>query len=101
MAFQSDILLPAASALAVPLLIVGAPETGRPVLVVAPPGSDAARLLDLVGQADGRVLRGAGVAWMAVAVSERADFPERLRDAGAWVVVNAGGVAGCPPMRAP
>ena len=101
MAFQSDILLPAASALAVPLLILGTPETGRPVLVVASPGSDAARLLDLVGQADGRVLRGTGVAWMAVAVSERADFPQRLREAGAWAVVNAASVAGCPPTRAP
>ncbi|MCJ2084259.1 hypothetical protein [Methylobacterium sp. J-090] len=101
MAFLSDSVLPAATALGIPLLLLGTPETGRPVLVIAPPGSGAARIFDLVGRADGRVLRGAGLAWMAVAVSERPDFPRRLRDAGAWAVVSASSVAGCPTTREP
>jgi hypothetical protein len=101
MTFLSDSLLPATTALGIPLLLMGSPETGRPVLVVAPPGTDSARLLDIVGRADGRVLRGAGPGWMAVAVSEHADFPRRLRDAGAWIVVSASTVAGCPATDTP
>ena len=97
----SDLLLPLAMAVGVPLLIVGAPEIGRPVLVIAPPGSSVVEILDLVGRADGRILRGTGLAWMAVAVSEHSDFPQRLRDAGAWAVVNASSVAGCPTTREP
>lgn len=101
MTLLSDSVLPVATALGIPLLILGAPETGRPVLVIAVPGSAAARIFDLVGRADGRVLRGTGVTWMAVAVSEHPDFPRRLRDAGAWAVVNASSVAGCPTTREP
>lgn len=101
MTLLSDSVLPAATALGIPLLILGAPETGRPVLVIAPPGSGATRILDLVGRADGRILRGAGLTWMAVAVSEHPDFPQRLRAAGAWAVVNASSVAGCPTTREP
>lgn len=99
MTLLSDSLLPATTALGIPLLLLGAPETGRPVLVVAPPGTAPARLLDIVGRADGRVLRGAGPGWMTVALSEHADFPRRLREAGAWFVVNASNVAGCPATR--
>ena len=101
MALLTESFLPATMALAIPFLVLGTPETGRPVLVVAPPGSDAGRLLDLVGRADGRVLRSAGVPWMVVAVSGHPDFPRRLRDAGAWAVVNASSVAGCPTAREP
>lgn len=98
MALLSDLLVPFAMAIGIPLLIVGAPEAGRPVLVIAPPWSNAIRLLELIREADGRVLREAG---MAVAVSEHADFPQRLRAAGAWVVVNASSVSGCPTTREP
>jgi len=101
MTLLSDSLLPATTALGIPLLLLGVPETGRPVLVVAPPGTDPARLLDIVGRADGRILRGAGPGWMAVAVSDHADFPRRLREAGAWIVVNAYRVAGCPATAIP
>lgn len=101
MALLSDLLVPFAMAIGIPLLFVGAPEAGRPVLVIAPPWSNAIRLLELIREADGRVLREAGMAGMAVAVSEHADFPQRLRAAGAWVVVNATSVAGCPTTREP
>lgn len=91
-------LLPLMLSLGMPLVTLLPTQAGQPVFVVAAPWSDPVRTIDLVGRADGAVLRGTAIPWIAVAVSPRPDFPARLRRAGAWIVVNAALVTGCGPV---
>ncbi|GJD31091.1 hypothetical protein PMNALOAF_2344 [Methylobacterium adhaesivum] len=69
MMVPSDSLLPAITALGIPL---GTPETARPSLVIAPPGTGQARFLDGIGRAS-----------------------------KAWIVVNTSSVAGRPAADSP
>ena len=78
-----------------PVLAMGTPRTGRPVVVVAAPWSGAA--VEAVARAGGLVLRGTAMDWIVVAVSDQPDFPARLRASGAWMIVDASAVAGCAP----
>lgn len=91
-------LLPLALSLGVPLVTLLPTQAGQPVFVVGAPWSDLRRTIELVGHADGTVLRGTAIPWIAIAVSPRPDFPARLRHAGAWIVLDAALVTGCGPI---
>lgn len=72
-----------------------APQPGRPVLAVFPPWWDRARVVEAVIRAQGSLV-GLG-AWpgMLVAAAPAPDLPERLRAAGAWLLLDARNAAGC------
>lgn len=90
-------MLPLALSLGVPLVTLPPTQAGQPVFVVAAPWSDSGRTIELVGHADGAVLRGTAIPWIAIAVSPQPDFPARLRHAGAWIILDAALLTGCGP----
>lgn len=92
-----EYVLPISVALGAPLVTLVPEQVGQPVFVVASPWSDVSSTLDLVGRADGLVLRATALSWIAIATSDRPDFPARLRRAGAWMILNAVGISGCKP----
>lgn len=94
-----DFLVPAILALGVPLVTLLPAQAGLPVLVIAAPWADAAGTVALVGRAEGAILRGTAIPWIAVAVSSQPDFPGRLRRAGAWMVLDAALASGCGGAR--
>jgi hypothetical protein len=65
------------------------------VAVVVPPYSDAARVLQVIAAADGRVVRLGRLPWIAVAHSPDPEFVARLRAAGALFVLNPQLLGGC------
>lgn len=72
-----------------------APQPDRPLLAIFPPWWDRARAVEAVIGADGRLV-GLG-AWpgMLVAAAPAPGLPERLRAAGAWLLLDARNAAGC------
>lgn len=65
------------------------------VLVVMDPRSSSASMVDIIGKADGVLVTMGSWSWLAVAYSETADFPARLRRAGAIFVLNHRLAVGC------
>jgi hypothetical protein len=70
-------------------------EASGTLAVVFPPGSGQAAVLAAVVRADGLVVRGGGWGSVLVAHSDAAGFARRLRQAGAWLVVDPRSAAGC------
>jgi hypothetical protein len=59
------------------------------------PGTDQAAALAAVVEAEGLVVRTGGWGAVLVAHSDKPGFAERLRRAGAWLVVDPRSAAGC------
>ena len=70
-------------------------ETSGTLAAVFPPGSGPAEILAGIGAAGGAVVRGGGWASVLVVHSDEAGFARRLRQAGAWLVVDPRSAAGC------
>ncbi len=85
----------AAAALALPIA-AAMPGQGGTLLVVGAPGAGPAALADIVARADGALLRSTTLPWIVLARSEAGDFGGRLRQAGAWLVLDGAVLAGCP-----
>ena len=94
------------AALAVALLLVVStapviaaadlPNHARGTLAaVFPPGSGKAAIVAAVAGAGGTVVRGGGWDSVLVVHSDEAGFAGRLRQAGAWFVVDPQSAAGC------
>jgi hypothetical protein len=71
------------------------PKPGQPVAAVFPPWWSAARAFTAAAAADGSVLRTG--AWAAIIVTASPDpaFAARLRQAGAWLILNPQGLGTC------
>jgi hypothetical protein len=65
------------------------------VLVVTDPRLPPSHMMDVVGQAGGAFVLAGTRPWLAVAYSDTAGFPERLRSAGAILVLNHILAVGC------
>lgn len=63
--------------------------------VIAPPGSTLADGINIVRAADGRLVQPGRFANIVIARSDRTDFPDALRRAGAWAVIDAPSPGGC------
>ncbi|WP_339949950.1 hypothetical protein [uncultured Albimonas sp.] len=63
----------------------GAPAGGDPVLAIVAPWTDVEAV---VAQASGRGISPISAPLAALAVGEGPDFPERLKAAGAWLVLD-------------
>ena len=70
-------------------------ETRGTLAALFPPGSDPAEILAGIGAAGGTVVRGGGWDSVLVVHSDEAGFARRLRQAGAWLVVDPRSAAGC------
>lgn len=95
------LLLAVCATVAVPLLVT--PPAGAAVLAVFPPGTDSASAIRRAGEAGGRVVRPAARGPLYIVRPDRADdadFPDRLRAAGAWLLLDPILAAGCAgPVR--
>jgi hypothetical protein len=76
----------------------GAP-TSPFVAVVVAPWSAAERVAAVVAAADGALVAPARVGWIVIAHSTRSDFISRLRQAGAWFVLDHKTLSGCFPRQ--
>lgn len=70
-------------------------HTRGTLAAVFPPGTDRTAVLAAVAEADGLVVRAGGWGSVLVAHSDKAGFAQRLRRAGAWLVVDPRSAAGC------
>jgi hypothetical protein len=83
--------------------VVFAAQTAKPsgngvLVAVYPPWWPSSRALVAASEI-GNVLNGNALPFVYVVQSTRTDFAERLRDSGAWVVMNPLGTDGCEPAR--
>lgn len=68
-------------------------------LVLLPPVTDAGRAMVAVHAAGGGVIRHARLPGLVVAISDRDDFRDRMRQQGAWMILPAPGDFGCVTAR--
>lgn len=64
-------------------------------LVITAPWSSLGTTIDLIGSAEGGLIETGRFQNIAIAHSSHADFAERAREAGAWLVSPAPRIAGC------
>lgn len=64
-------------------------------IVVGPPLDGFAATVEIISKAEGALIAAGGVGNVLIAASDRADFPDRLRAAGAWMVLPAPKALGC------
>lgn len=64
-------------------------------IVFAAPGATLADTINLVRNADGRLVQAGRFNNIVIAGSDRPDFPTALRDAGAWLAIAAPARGGC------
>ena len=69
------------------------------VAVVVAPWSVPERVAAVVAAADGALVAPARVGWIVIAHSPRSDFIFRLRQSGAWFVLNHKTLSGCFPRQ--
>jgi hypothetical protein len=72
-----------------------APRPGWPVIAVFPPWWAASQAVEAVVRADGDIVGLGRWPMMVVAWSSRPRFGQRLRSAGAWLLLDARNSAGC------
>jgi hypothetical protein len=77
------------------LALVVARPSGPFVLVVTSPGLSAAGNMAVLEKAEGAFVWAGRVPWMSVAYSNDPNFPKRLLDAGALLVINHDLALGC------
>lgn len=75
--------------------LVWAEPSGTLVMVVTNPADGAGGGMAVIGAADGALVSGSALGWANVAYSTDRDFPAKLRQAGAWLVVNHKLAVGC------
>jgi hypothetical protein len=75
--------------------VIAARPSGPFVLVVTSPAGNAAGSMAVIDRADGAFVWAAQVPWISVAYSPAPDFPKRLFDAGALLVINHDLALGC------
>ncbi|HUD95164.1 hypothetical protein [Sphingobium sp.] len=87
------LLMAGLSGLATATLLDGR-ESGR-YLVIAPPDASLSDTINLVREADGRLVQAGGFPNIVIAGSNQPDFVASLRKAGAWLVIAAPDRGGC------
>ncbi|WP_193184442.1 hypothetical protein [Nisaea sediminum] len=88
-------LLIVSSAFLAGLMLTAPVRSDQTVAAIFPPWFDKSSVLGAVSEAGGSMLRHGGTNNIALVRLERPDASERLRNAGAWAVVDPGGLFGC------
>jgi hypothetical protein len=71
------------------------PRDGRDVAAVYPPWMTGASAFERVAQAGGAIVRAGALDTILVAHGDDPDFAVRLRDGGAWLVLDPLALGGC------
>jgi len=99
------ILALAAGVLASILALAATPPDHGRVIAVFSPTIAAAELVRAVKRSDARLVSGGGLAGTVVVFGDRPGLPERLKRAGALMVLDPLGATGCaavaPPAASP
>ncbi len=74
---------------------VAAKPNGPFVLVVTSPSANAAETMSVLEKAGGAFVGESALSWVSVAYSDEPDFPKRLLQAGAFLVLNHNLAVGC------
>ncbi|MPT46979.1 MAG: hypothetical protein E2598_00980 [Sphingobium sp.] len=69
--------------------------TGPQYVVITAPGSSLAETISVIAHAQGGIVSTGRYSNIVVAASDRPDFVQSLRRAGAWLVVNPTQISGC------
>lgn len=77
------------------VLAVWAAPSGRFVLVLTDPAQEPGYGISVIGRAGGSFVATGRYAWMTVGYSEDSDFPTKLMEAGAMLVLNHQLALGC------
>ena len=64
-------------------------------MIVAPLGWDRFESLSLIRETDGQIISMGGMSNILIVASEAPDFEDKVRAAGAWIVMNAPVILGC------
>jgi hypothetical protein len=81
------------------LMIAMAVPRGDFVLVVGQPGVPEARIVQIVGRAEGSYVSGSAVSWIGIAYSNTPGFSARLLQSGAMLVLNNAFAVGCQDIK--
>jgi hypothetical protein len=81
--------------IAATLLATLSVPAGTFVAVVVPPWRGAEAAISTVAVAGGTLVASAGVDWIVIAHAQDRAFASRLRQAGAWLVLNHAVLSGC------
>lgn len=92
-------LLIASTAFLAVLMLAAPVQSDRTLAAVFPPWFDKASVLVAVSQAGASMLRHGGTDSVALVRLDHPDAAERLRTAGAWAVVDPGGLFGCVGVK--
>jgi len=84
-----------ASVLAGLLALAATPPERGTVVAIFNPALEKRDLVAAARQAGARLVSGGGVAGTMLLYSDHPGLPERLRRAGAWIVLDPLGAAGC------
>ena len=77
------------------MIAVWALPSGHYVLVVTSPDAPADNIFSVIGRAGGSFVGSGRLSWTAVAYSDDSNFPARLLQAGALIVLNHSLAVGC------
>lgn len=77
------------------VVTVWAAPSGRFVLVLTDPAETTEQMFEVIGNAGGSFVEQGRFPWLAIAYSEAEDFPRRLMQSGAVLVLNHNLAVGC------
>lgn len=77
------------------LMLSGPVAKGKTVAAIFPPWYSKSDVLGAVSAAGGAMLRHGGIDTVALVRLDLPDAKDRLREIGAWAVVDPGGLFGC------
>jgi len=70
-------------------------KAGDQVAVIFGPGTGLAEAISQIGRAEGTVVRVGAFSNIVVAVGSAPDLIDRVKEKGAWLVVDPRGLGGC------
>lgn len=81
------------------LMLTGPVEPNRTLAAFYPPWLDRTEVLGAVSAAGGAMLRHGGIETVALVRLDSPDAADRLKNAGAWAVVDPAGLFGCVGLK--
>lgn len=81
------------------LMLTGPVEPNRTLAAFYPPWFDRTEVLGAVSAAGGSMLRHGGIDSVALVRLDSPDAAARLKNAGAWAVVDPAGLLGCVGLK--
>ncbi|MCG6121314.1 MAG: hypothetical protein MEP57_01205 [Microvirga sp.] len=83
-----------------PLALLGGARPGADgVAIIFAPWTDAGAAIERVARAGGEIARAGGFPFVTIAVASGPDFARRIREEGAWLLLDPQALGGCLDSR--